>query len=239
MRFTHPRLARAGLGPILAVLIAAGPVAAQTATVDQGTFRISVGGREVGTESFTIRQSGTGGNAVLVAQGEVSIEAAGATEQLRTTLRAVGAQLRPTNYELTVRGANPEQISGRVAGNRFSATIRGSSGEQRSEYLASGDAVLVEDGLTHQHFFLAQRLRSGAARIPVIIPRRGRQVAATVASSAADRIEIGGRMVDARRVTLNFAGGEERRLWFDDDGRVLQLEIPAREMVARRTAAPR
>src|SRR5512138_500707 len=44
---------------------------AQTSTLDEGAFRLMVDGREVGTETFSIRQSGEGDRAVVIAQGRV------------------------------------------------------------------------------------------------------------------------------------------------------------------------
>ena len=38
---------------------------AQTVTLDEGSFRLRVGGQEVGTETFNIRQNGTGETAPM------------------------------------------------------------------------------------------------------------------------------------------------------------------------------
>ncbi|NIP78666.1 MAG: hypothetical protein GWM90_05455, partial [Gemmatimonadetes bacterium] len=49
--------------------LAAADAQAQTTVIDEGTFRLSVRGTPVGTETFTIRRSGSGENTTTVAQG--------------------------------------------------------------------------------------------------------------------------------------------------------------------------
>lgn len=225
--------------PILSLFVLAPVLGAQNVTLDQGTFRLHVGDRDVGTENFTIAQSGTGGGVVFMAQGDAALDTAGVAEEIRMRLRVVGPTLRPAAYEVAVQGRDARQISGRVIGSRFSATIVSATGEERREYLASEGAVLVDDGVTHQLYFLARRFLDGAARVPVIIPREGRQISISISDAGSSGLEIGGRTVQARRLTLTLAGGEERGLWIDDRGRVLQYEVPARRFVARRTTLPR
>lgn len=232
--------------PLLAVLLSGlallGPgemAEAQNVTLDQGTFRLSVDGREVGTENFTIVQSGSDADVVIVAQGEAAIDTSGTPDELRAMVRVVGPEMRPAAYEVVAEGEASRRISGRMSRNRFSATIRSDRGEERREYLASDDAIVVDDGITHHHYFLARRHDGGADQVPVIIPRRSRQISVAITDSGEQTLEIGGQSVPARTLSLRADGGEERRLWVDARGRVLQLEIPERGYTARRTAPPR
>ena len=68
--------------------------------------------------------------------------------------------------------------------------------------------------------------------------RLARQVQATLSGPVSDQISIGGSTVSARRVTVQPAGGDERHVWIDAEGRVLRVEIPARRYVAVRSALP-
>ncbi|HEX6940718.1 MAG TPA: hypothetical protein VF158_14980 [Longimicrobiales bacterium] len=227
--------------PILALVLLAAPTSldAQTTTLDEGAFRLILAGREVGTESFTIRQSGTGDDAVIIAQGTVVLDTADAPEELRAVLRVEGASFRPSAYEVTVRGPDPQVIAARVVGGRFSARIVSDAGEQMREYLASEGAIVVDAGVMHHHYFLARRVASGAARIPIIIPRRNRQVSGLVEDHGAESVRIGGRNVSARRLSVALAGAPERQVWVDERGRVLRIEIPANRFEAVRSSAPR
>jgi hypothetical protein len=216
-----------------------GAAIAQTVTLDEGTFRILVGGREVGTESFSMRRSGSGPSSVIIARGTIVIDTTGTAEEIVASLQAAGATLRPSAYEVTIRGRDSERIAGRVVGGRFSARIRSPAGEQMREYLASDGAVLVDEGIVHHHYFIARRAADAPVRIPIIIPRLSRQVSAEVTARGHERVAVGGGTVEARHLVVTLAGAPERHLWVDSEGRVLRLEIPSSGFVAHRTTPPR
>jgi hypothetical protein len=215
----------------------AGPVASQTVTLDEGTFRLLIGGREVGTETFSIRQNGSGAEAVIIARGRVVLDSDPGARQLTSSLQLAGGTLRPAAYDVKLEGEDARQIAGRVAGGRFSARIVSSAGENMREYLVSEGAVVVDEGIAHHYYFLARRLGEGAsARIPIVVPQDSRQVVAEVTAGAREAVRVGGGSVEGRRLTVR-AGGEERSVWVDDAGRVLRVELGDR-FVAERTAPP-
>lgn len=227
----------AGAAVAAAVTLAAGHsnVAGQ-AILDEGTFRLVVEGREIGTETFTIRQTGTGAEAVIIAQGR-TVYREGARREVITGLQVTGGTLRPSAYDVSVAGDEDQKIGGRVVGTRFSARVTSSGGERMREYLVSEGAIVAEEGIAHHHYFLAQRVAAGATRLPLLIPLQGRQVWATLTTTD-DQVRVAGATVDARRIDVAIEGGDERRVWVDSDGRVLRLELPASGLVAERLAAP-
>lgn len=225
--------------PLLVILGLPTALGAQTTTLDEGSFRFFLAGREIGTETFNIRQSGTGDDAVIIAQGSVVVDTAGAPQEVRAVLRVEGPSLRPAAYDVTVRGPDGQRIVGRVVGGRFSALIVSPTGEQMREYLASEGAVLVDAGVVHHHYFLARRAAAGATRVPIIIPRLNRQVAGTVEDAGQASVRIGSRSIPARRLVVTLAGAPDVHLWVDDRGRVLRMEVPERRYEAVRTNAPR
>ena len=218
----------------LALAATTNSVAAQTAIVDEGTFRLSVRGRTVGTETFTIRRTGAGTNATTVAQGRVVLETG---QQTQAVLEFQGSGLRPAAYQIEVRGDDRQNITGRAAGNRFRATIVSSSGEQMREYLVSENAVVLDDAVAHQHYFVAAIFESDG-RIPIIIPRQNRQVTAQVRVAGSETIQVAGQEVAARRLTIQISGLNDRTIWVDTQNRVLRLRIPDQDLLAERTALP-
>ena len=222
----------------LFVISAQTPLAAQTVVLDEGSFRLRVGGQVVGTETFLIRQNGTGENAVVIATGKVVLDTARAGQELRAELQMAGPALRIAAYQVNVTGNQREQIAGTVVGSRFSAKIISSEGEMMREYLSSDGAVVADEGVAHHYYFLAQRVGSESARVPVVIPRRSQQVMAQV-SSRSGETTIDGLSVPARHLVVTVTGGPERHVWVDARGRVLRLEIPSRNFVAERVAAPK
>jgi hypothetical protein len=219
--------------PVLVALGLAFPASAQTVTVDEGTFRVLVGGREVGTETFTIRQNGTGADAVVIAQGRVNLPEAA---EVLANVQFGGAMLRPVAYDVELRGSGARRIRAAIAGGRASARTVSAGGEAMKEYLVSDGAVLLDEGVAHHHYFLARRAAGGATRVPVIIPRENRQVQATVSAGGEENISIGGNSVRARKLTIELTGGDTRTIWVDGSNRVLKVEIPAKSYVAVRSS---
>lgn len=228
-------IASLGLPLITGVFLAPAAADAQTLLLDEGTFVLRSGGREIGRESFVIRQTGTGSAAVVVAQGRVNLNDA---TGLQTSLETAGPALRPAAYQISIEGDAPRTIAGRVAGGRFSARIVSPAGEMMREYLAGDGAVIIDDGVAHQHYFLGRRIDEAPFRVPIIIPRQSRQITASISAPVADRVNVAGRQVDAQRFTVAIGEGAPRRVWVDDDGRVLRLEVPGQGLVAERLALP-
>lgn len=230
---------RAIMVALAASSIIASYAGAQTVTLDEGSYRISVSGKEVGTETFSIRQNGTADGAVIIAVGRVVLDADRGPQEVSSELQVAGKSLRPAAYEVRVQGAAAERITGRVVGSRFSAQIVSSAGESMREYLAGEGAVLADEGVAHHYYFLARRLDNGAGRIPVIIPRENRQVNAAVKIVGEDRLTIGGRSIEVKKLSVTPAGGPERLIWVDSQSRVLRLEVPSSNFVAQRVEAPK
>jgi hypothetical protein len=135
-----------------------------------------------------------------------------------------------------VGGSSPQRIVGTVGSGRFSAKIVTGAGEQLREYVVSSGALVLDDGIAHHYYFLAQR---GAARVPVIIPRESRQALATVTRRGEEATDVSGTQVRAYHLVVQVGGGPERHVWVDALNRVLKVEIPERSYVAVRTAVPR
>ncbi|MEX1183903.1 MAG: hypothetical protein WEF86_11775 [Gemmatimonadota bacterium] len=229
----------ATLGAVVLAAAAAlaAPAAAQTVQLDEGTFRILVNGREVGVETFSIRQNGTGADAVIIAQGRVVLDAAAGGNEVLANVQLAGAGLRPVAYDVELRGGDARRINARVTGSRASARTMSSAGETMREYLVSDGAVLLDDGVAHHYYFIAQRVAAGATRTPIVIPRESRQVQATITAGGQESISAGGQTVSARKIVVTADGGE-RTVWVDAEGRVLRVEIPSKDYVAVRTELP-
>jgi hypothetical protein len=218
------------------VMAAVTPLHAQTGAQDEGTFEITVNGRTVGTEQFTIRQTGIGGSSEFIATARVQVTLPTGSLDLASRLRLTGFDASPTTYEVTVGGDAPQRIVGNVGAGRFSAKIATPSGEQLREYVASDGAIILDEGIAHHYYFLARRTRSG--RVPVLIPRENRQVMAEVIDRGEATLTIRGEQVRLYNIVVRPSAGEERHVWVDALGRVIRVEIPDRGYVAVRTEIP-
>ena len=171
-----------------AIAMMAAPAAGQTVRLDEGTFRILVDGREVGTETFSLRQNGTGPDAVVIAQGKVILD----SNETTANVQLAGAGLRVVAYDVELSGTDARRIRASVTGSRASARTMSSAGETMKEYLVSEGAVLLDDGVAHHYYMIGQRAAAGASRVAILVPRESRQVQATLSGPVSDQISIGG-----------------------------------------------
>lgn len=211
---------------------------AQTQVLDEGSFRILQNGNEVGMESFSIERSGSGAEAVTTATGRVTLNGTGDAEEITSELEVAGPALRPATYRVDVRGDEAQRIAGRVVGGRFSARITSSAGEMMREYLAGEGAVVLDEGIAHHYYFLTRDMGDAEFSVPVLVPRESRQISANVRPGGMETIESAGQQVRGRSVVVAPSEGPNVRLWVDDSGRLLRVEIPAENRVAVRTSLP-
>jgi hypothetical protein len=226
-----------------AALVAALPVtplAAQVATVDEGSFSITRNGAPAGREEFSIRRtpSGAEGGAVYVASATIAYDG----RRLSPALRA-DASGSPLAYQVEVKVGSEvqERLTGQVGRGRFSALTKTPRGESAKEYVVSDGALVLDDDVFHQYFFVARNVRGGGATIPVVVPRRNAQLSMRVEDRGSESVTVGGRALDARHLVLRegTTAGTERDVWVDAQGRVLKVSIASRGIVAVRDEPPR
>lgn len=207
----------------------------QVTTLDSGSFTVTRNGNPAGREEFSIRSTpGIGGN-LLKAQATISSDGRRLTPALSTD--QAGA---PVSYQLEVRAAGEvsERLSGQMNRGRISMHAQSAAGSSAREYVVTDGALILDDDVYHQYFFLSLR-GIGSGNVPVVVPRRSTQMMMRVASRGAERVTVGGREVTATRLDLTEPGGAERQIWVDAQHRVLRVAVPAQGIVATRDEVPR
>lgn len=217
-----------------AALLAATSLSAQVTTVDEGRFIISRAGQRIGTEDFRIRRQASPGGDVLVAQATVAFD----DRRLSPALRADSSGA-PLAYQVQVQVGSEvqEHLSGRIGRGRFSAQLRTPRGESAKEYIVADGALVLDDDVFHQYYFLGRSERTGA--VPVVIPRRNAQVTMHVRPDGTELVAIGSAQVSARQLVLTEQDGSVRRVWLDSQGRVLKVALEGSGVVATRDEVPR
>lgn len=214
---------------------AALPAVAQVTTLDEGTFTISRNGTPVGRESFSIKSSPGGmGGPVVQARATVSYDDRRLTPVLKAD--SIGS---PTEYQLEVRaGANASEVlKGVIRRGRFSATMQTPRGENLKEYVVSDGALVLDEDVFHQYYFLARGNRTGS--VPVVVPHRNVQVVMRIEDRGPASVTIGGQSIAGRALVLVEPTGATREIWVDSQGRVLKVAIPSRGLLALRDEPPR
>ena len=218
----------------LAAAVLSEPARAQVATLDEGSFTVTIKGDRVAREDFRIRRTPGGPTgSEVVATSTASFGSRRVLSQLQSD--SGGA---PNRYVLEVKeaGGDNERFEGAVGRNRVSARVRNARGESANEFMVSPGAIVIDDEVFHQYYFLTRR---PAGSVSVIVPRRNTQVVMRIADAGSDKVTIGGASLDARHFTITDPGGADREVWADASGRLLKVAIPSRGVVALRDDPPR
>jgi hypothetical protein len=207
--------------------------AAQVTTIDEGSFTITVNGARAGREDFRIRSTPSANGTEIVATASVSYGSRRVLPQLQADSSGV-----PLRYVVQVKDGPgvSEQVEGMVGRGRVSASVKNSRGESASEFVVSQRAVVIDDEVFHQYYFLTRRQQGP---VSVIVPRRNAQVVMQLAEAGSEKVSIGGTSFDARHLTITDPGGANREVWADASGRLLKVAIPSRGIVALRDDPPR
>jgi hypothetical protein len=132
----------------------------------------------------------------------------------------------PLAYQVEIR-VGPEvleSLRGQIGRGRFSARVRTPGGESAKEYIVSDGAVILDDEVFHQYYFLGMGGHTGS--VPVVVPRRNVQLTMRVeGGGGSETVEIGGTRVAARHLEVHDPGGTIRHVWLDSQGRVLKVTI--------------
>lgn len=205
---------------------------AQVVTVDEGSFTVTRNGAPMGREQFRILRRPVAGSTVYVANATAAYGDRRLLPALETD--PSGAPLAYV-VEVRVGGDLEEKLSGRLGRGRFSARMQSPRGESGKEYIVADGALILDEDVFHQYYFLGDR----TGTIPVVVPRRNVQTTMRIEVRGDDRVTIGGQSLAARRLQLSAGDGSTRDIWVDAQGRVLKVSIPARGVTAVRDDPPR
>lgn len=222
----------AGAAVLLSSLGAAPSAAQPTGVLDQGTYRITISGRAVGTEAFGVRREGRDIRAV----GRVRLDTAVSVLPSMEVWLQTDAGYRPTLFRLRPRAEEPESYTAVREADRFRLRTTTVEGERYREFLASEGMALFDPRLAH-HWYLVLRPRAGAlaegaVEVPAILPARGERICMEVRQVGEEEVSAAGRRVTATRHEVT--GGLSATVWTGEDGRVLRLSLPGAELVSER-----
>lgn len=221
----------------LAGSLAANRAGAQITVLDRGRFEVSVNGRTVGSETFSIRQMGTGTETRVIAAGQIRTMRSGGASTMDILMELTGTGWMPSAYQNKVGGADAQQIGFELRGSRFESRVTSDAGERVREYRAPPGTTILERGVAHHFHFLFSRAGPDSGRVPVIVPREGLQTEAEVNLAATGEVGIGGEMIPARHFVIR-AGDMHWEAWHDEEGRVLRIVDNSTGYSATRIARP-
>ena len=227
--------------PVLLFTFAGSPpssgASAQITVLDRGRFEVAVNGTEVGTETFSIRQVGTGDETRVIAAGQIRAGLPDGANTMDILMELAGAGWMPSSYQNKVGGDGAKQIGFELRGARFESRVTSDIGEQVKEYRAAPGTRIIERGVAHHFHFLPPPADPGRASVPVIVPRDGFQTQAEVVLAGTEELRIGGEVVPARHYRMR-AGELLWEAWHDSEGRVLRVAETSTGYSAVRATRP-
>jgi hypothetical protein len=217
---------------LVAASIPVRPVPAQGTPFDEGTFVVTRNGAVVGKEAFRIVRSG-GKDQLYTSTAQCAF----GDRRISPALTADRAGV-PLLYRVEVKtgGEIEERLQATGRPGRLHAVLQTRTGESSKEYVVANGAVILDDDVYHQHFFVPLARRSG--QVIVVVPRRNSQVVGRLEDRGTDKIRVDGRDVAAVHLVITLPDGA-RDLWFDESGRLLKVAMPARGVIALREELPR
>jgi hypothetical protein len=220
---------------LLILLSFPGQTGGQNVSVDENAFRIYLNGEEVGREEFSIRQIGSGAPRSLILRGDLELNLESGAVFLAPAMAVQGDELSVSTYQVKVTGAEATDVYVNVSGNRYLSRVVSEAGEQLREYRAGPGSVLLDEDVVHHHYLLGPFLQTEqVVSLSVLSPRAARQERMTLSFWGEEEIRVGGILVQGARRYHLAGGGLPRDIWFDDQGRILRLEIPSLGYVAER-----
>jgi hypothetical protein len=223
-----------GLGALLLAGFTTPSPAQGARLVDGGSFSITVNGQRAGREDFTISATPRGQMVEHIAQATVTF----GDRRLSPSLIADSSGV-PLSYKITTRSTSggPESWQGTIVRGKVSARIETPRGPAAREFIVTEGALILDDDVFHQYYFLAQRRANGT--LTVVVPHRNAQLRLQISTAGDERVQIGTQEIDARHLVLTEPSGAQREVWVDKQGRVLRVAIPAQGIVAVRDDPPR
>jgi hypothetical protein len=207
----------------------ASPGASVREESDQGVFVLSQAGREIGTETFTIKPSSD--RVEAEAQIELRAEAEGKAYDFKITSKlAMDSELHPLTYAWNQQGAQSSQLSVDFRATPATAHYRTVAGETDDrQFGLPRDVVVLDDNVIHHYQLVVERYRQtsgGKQTFRAFVPQEALSGSLVVEDRGLGPVEVAGAPQNLRHlaVTTDLARID---LWADDHGRVQRVSIPA------------
>ncbi len=207
------------------------PARAQGPILDAGAFTITRNGIAVGREDFTIRRGRSSGPDGYTIATTVMYPPAAPRIRLAPVVE-LSADSLPVQVQFDVFGSGQRRVYVQFNPRRITVRVVRPGGESARELPASGRELVADDSV-----FALYALMPVGERFQVIAPRDADRQAARLTDLGLAQTTLGGVVHELRHVVLHL-GEEERHLWFDREGKLQKVEVPAAGLVAERVAGP-
>lgn len=224
--------------PMLGLALAAGaaPAAGQSLVIDEGTLEVRRGDVVLARESFTVARTSADRHAGWRIAATVHYPA----DQPRVTLSPIvelGPDSLPRMVQFDARDRGEQRVLAEFGRRRLTVRIISSSGESAREYPTPRRPLVVDDSVLSL-YAVPPGLAPGRVRLTA--PRQGVQSDYVLENRGLDETTLAGRRQQLVHLVLTSRSDDDaRHLWYDQEGRLMKVEIPGRQLVAERVATRR
>ena len=238
MRNRLPRVshrADSGQGPLRTALLVVAALCsnqvawAQGPVIDQGVLRIRLGRTEVAREEFTLTRGSIEGGAGL----RITATAFYPPRRTRVTIRPtleLDADSQPRLVRFDAQNGGGVTVQAQIGPRRLAIQRLSSAGESWREYPVTTRVWVVDDS-TFSLYAVPPGMAPGTVRL--VSPRQDTQVEYELANRGLEETVVDGRRRRLLHLALT-AGTDARHVWYDDEGRLMKVEVAALGLTAER-----
>jgi hypothetical protein len=226
-------MARA-IGSALLWFMAVGLVAAPAReTNDEGTFRILVGGREIGSEKYALTVSGDTARSTSTLDFQ---NPSGMPRKLHFESELeMDATFHPTHYKLkTDVDGRTNFLVGTFSPNEAMFEFGVAGAPRKAGLLVSKDYTMLDTNIFHHFIFLVRLFNFEASekvqKFEVVIPQETDSGVLRIQQAGHESLAVGGRKHDLRKLAVD-SGEKKIELWADPkDRRLYKIAVPAQRI---------
>ncbi len=204
---------------------------AQQRELDRGVLLITRGAETIGREEFVLLRGSSG--ATGLSGFTVTSTVFYPADRPQTSVDATvefGADSVPTMSRYEVGNGEVIRVVMGLGARRITVRTITRGGESAREYPARERHLVMDDSVFGTHA-VAPGVASRASRRVTLSGVRGD--ALQIADRGIETTTVGSARMDLRHVTVS-SPAETRHLWYDDNGRLMKLVIPGRNLTAIR-----
>lgn len=201
--------------------------APQGPVIDSGTLVISRGGQVVGREEFTVRRGRSSGPDGYTIASTVTYPPSSPTVTLAPVVE-LGPDSFPMQVQLDVYGDGQSRVYARFGPRRVTLRAVRPSGESARELPATGREIVADDSI-----FGIYALPPARRARQAVFARSGSRVPVELVDRGTERTTVQGVPRELRHEVLRL-GTQEHHLWYDAEGRLMKVEVPALGLTAER-----
>jgi hypothetical protein len=199
---------------------------------EEGEFRITVDGVEIGSEKFVIAGAGDSVSSTSVLEFQ---NPANRSQKVKMESKLeMGPNYVPKDYQLTsdVDGKKG-QIHAEFSPHQVMFELSANETGQRSGLLLGDDCTVLDTNIFHHFIFLARLFDSGdrekTRRFEVVIPQEQDNGKVTLTEQGNESISIKGKKMETRRILVD-SGSVQINLWVNHQGILQKIGVPSKSI---------